>query len=359
MNILFISSRDVHDKFQGAPQCTNRNYESFCALIGKEQVGVVNLDPGIDETLKQKIKKRINILHGFYWGLSKKKIRQILKTARDYEVIFIDSSFHGIIAYYLKKWGYKGKIICHFHNAEIVLRLEKAKRNPLKLWEIGVVYFNEKKAFDYADEVVVLNKRDKNTLQKFYGKRDCQIIPISMIDVFHGAVKKDEPISDPPVFLFIGGDHYANFHGIRWFIHNVLDEVNIKLQIAGRGMEKLKKKFSGPKLEILDFVPDLSDIIKKADFIISPVFKGGGMKVKTCEALMYGKNIIGTKESFEGYEVDPSKAGSICESKKEFIHTIHSIPVNFHKKYNEYTRKCYEENYSFQATLGKFRKLLD
>ena len=28
------------------------------------------------------------------------------------------------------------------------------------------------------------------------------------------------------------------------------------------------------------------------------------MKVKTCEALMYGKNILGTTETFEGYELD-------------------------------------------------------
>ncbi len=39
------------------------------------------------------------------------------------------------------------------------------------------------------------------------------------------------------------------------------------------------------------------------DYIISPIFVGGGMKVKTCEALMYGKNIIGTSESFEGYDI--------------------------------------------------------
>ena len=30
-------------------------------------------------------------------------------------------------------------------------------------------------------------------------------------------------------------------HGLKWFINNVLESVNIKLQIIGSGMEALKK----------------------------------------------------------------------------------------------------------------------
>ena len=41
------------------------------------------------------------------------------------------------------------------------------------------------------------------------------------------------------------------------------------------------------------------------------------MKVKTCEALMFGKNIIGTKEAFEGYELDYQKVGAMCNTKEE------------------------------------------
>lgn len=38
--------------------------------------------------------------------------------------------------------------------------------------------------------------------------------------------------------------------------------------------------------------------------MVMPIFSGSGMKVKTAEALMYGKFLIGTKEAFEGYEID-------------------------------------------------------
>jgi hypothetical protein len=92
--------------------------------------------------------------------------------------------------------------------------------------------------------------------------------------------------------------------------------------------------------------------------MVSPIFKGGGMKVKTCEALMYGKNIFGTSEAFIGYEIDYDKVGALCNTKEEFIDTINNYCSTKREKFNEYSRKCFLENYSFDATLEKFEKLL-
>jgi polysaccharide biosynthesis protein PslH len=357
MKLLFISSRDVYSKLQGAPQCTNRNYRSFCELLGDRSVHVINLNSDEDKYLKFKILKWFNLLFGYYWGLSKKKILKIWEASKDSDIVFIDSSFYGIIASYLRKQNFKGKIICHFHNAEFILRFQKLRQNPLRFWELLLVFINEKKAFKNSDTIVVLNERDSDVLQKAYGQRKVFIIPISLEDVL---IKiENKAISSPPILLFFGSDHSANFHGIKWFIRNVLSNVDIKLQIAGKGMELLKNELLNSKIEVYGFVPDLSELIQNADFIISPVFRGSGMKVKICEALMYGKNIIGTTESFEGYEIDRDKVGAICNNKKEFIDTINGISSNFKHKFNEYNRQCYEEKYSFTATLVKFAELIN
>ena len=45
-------------------------------------------------------------------------------------------------------------------------------------------------------------------------------------------------------------------------------------------------------------VDDLAPYYKKAAAVIMPIFMGGGMKVKTAEALMNGKNYIWVKGSF-------------------------------------------------------------
>jgi polysaccharide biosynthesis protein PslH len=358
MKCLFISSRDVNLKSQGAPQCTNRNYLTFCELFGKENVIVFDVDEQIKGSWKLKIFKRLNILRGYYWGLSNGKINHIKQVASSCELVFIDSSLYGIVAFHLKKSNYTGKIICHFHNVEYFLRIEKAKRNPFSIWEVFVVLRNERAAIGFSDQIIALNQRDSSELAKLYGSSiSTRIIPISMLDSHPG--HSEGLISSPPTLLFFGSSHYANIHGIRWFIKNVLDKVDVKLQVVGNGMEVLRNEFEGPKLEILGFVPDLSKIIIDADIIISPVFKGSGMKVKTCEALMYGKNIIGTRESFEGYEVDPALAGAQCDTVDQFINTLNSSGLNKLSRYNAYTRKCFEEKYSFHATLRQFKEIIN
>jgi polysaccharide biosynthesis protein PslH len=116
-------------------------------------------------------------------------------------------------------------------------------------------------------------------------------------------------------------------------------------------MDALKSEFIHPKIEFLGFVPDLSSVLLNADYVLCPIFIGGGMKVKTCESLMYGKNIIATKEAFEGYEVDYTKVGVICNNKEEFINAIKHYCTIKREKFNEYSRECFLKKYSFHATL--------
>jgi len=355
MKLLFISARDVHKKLHGGFQCTNRNYLSFCELIGSSNIDVINL---VEKKypLFRSILKRVYLFFGFYFGLSPVKLKNIIKISPEYDYVFIDTSSYGVIAYYLKKNKYKGQVICFFHNIEYNIQLQRTKINPLRIWNIFIMRYNEKKACMYADKIVVLNKRDGIELQRIYGAAKINIIPISLSDTFRNNVKDFTSI--PPTFIFIGNNWFPNIHGLRWFVANVLDSVNIKLQIIGTGMDVLKEEFEHPRIEFLGFVPDLSSILSDADYVINPIFIGGGMKVKTCEALMYGKNIIGTDEAFEGYEIDEVNVGAVCNTREEFISAINNCCITRRPKFNEYNRTRFLEKYSFQATLSQFKNLL-
>ena len=316
---------------------------SFCNLLGTQNVEVRNLLSGLKNSISRKIFKRIYYLFGFSEGLSFKIVNNIIKTAREYDIVFIDTSTYGVIAYYLKKKKYNGKIICFFHNVEYAVKLQQANINPLNFFKSFLVYYNEKKACKYSDKIVVLNKRDGNKLYGLYGLKNFIVIPISLVDSYKMRVNKLTEV--PPTLLFVGNNWYANIHGLKWFVNNVLNFVDIKLQIVGSDMDKLEKDFVHPKIDFLGYVPDLSKVLSNADYVLSPIFLGGGMKVKTCESLMYGKNIIGTSEAFEGYEIDPIKVGAICRNKEEFINTIRNYCSIKREKFNEYSRQCFLEKY--------------
>lgn len=357
MKILFISTSDVQKKNNGGELCTNRNYLSFCELLGSNNVSVINLMEHIPSGLMNALKKRLNFLRGFYEGLYKEKSKELIKLAKQHDFVFINSSTHGKFAEQLIKGGYKGPIYTFFHNVELNIKKERAKKQPWKLGEIFVIKHNEKMACKYSHKLIALNQRDIIELKRIYKVSNIKLIPISLKDRFNG--KTDELTDTPATFLFTGNNWYANVHGILWFIDNVLDHVNIKLQITGHRMDVLKDKFNHPKIEFLGFVNDLDEVLYNADFILLPIFLGSGMKVKTCEALMFGKNIIGTAESFQGYQLDYEKVGALCNTKTEFIQAINRFSERKINKFNIESRNYFLQAYSYKATLKYFKNLIN
>ena len=160
--------------------------------------------------------------------------------------------------------------------------------------------------------------------------------------------------------MFLGSYFPANVEGIEWFVKNVLPKVNISMQIVGKGMEKLKEAdWMHPDIEVLSNVPDLDPLFEAADIMVLPIFKGSGMKVKTCESMMFGKNIIGTPEAWSGYELDYSKAGACCLTADEFIAAVNDFCQHPRPRFNEYSRSVYVNQYSADRMVDKFRAVLN
>lgn len=87
------------------------------------------------------------------------------------------------------------------------------------------------------------------------------------------------------------------------------------------------------------------------------------MKVKTGEALMYGKSIFGTIEAFQGYEIDYEKIGGVCNTAEEFIEKINNYirywKNNGRPKMNNYANEIFIKKYSYNFSIKKFKKLFD
>lgn len=72
---------------------------------------------------------------------------------------------------------------------------------------------------------------------------------------------------------------------------------------------------------------------------------------------MYGKNIIGSSESFEGYELDIDRLGKKCDKAEEYIDAINFFAQHPVKRYNAYARQVFLEKYSEQATESKIYRV--
>ena len=87
-----------------------------------------------------------------------------------------------------------------------------------------------------------------------------------------------------------------------------------------------------------------------------PIFYGDGQKVKTAEAMMYGKTIIATDEALEGYEIENVKGIFRCNTADEFIQTINNVSALSREEYRVSVRDKFLNEYSYATVLEKVRK---
>lgn len=359
--VLFIRYKKNNGILDGGEQVTEMHYYALSQLVGETNIETYFVhNENKKRSLGDYLKGILYFPFDYHFGLTPKRVKKLCEKAQTFDVVFIDRSVFGIIAKTLKENGYQGKIITFFHNAEAsYFDAKLSKKVPFRNIIIRSADHNDAYSFKYSDKTIVLNLRDDNNLSKRYGKHASTLIPIVFHDGLGNEKQSDELTRKKPQCLFIGSYFAPNNEGILWFAKNVFPYVNISMKVVGKGMDRLKKEEIVLRdIEVIGSVPDLSAYIKDADIMILPIFKGSGMKVKTCESLMFGKNIIGTDEAFEGYDGDFKQIGGKCNTSKEFIETIEDFIAQPRPRFNAYSRQLFLERYSETTMIERLREVL-
>ena len=363
MKILIIRYKKTRGVPEGGEQGSEKNLIVLRQIAGKENVDTYFIhDEGHKRSLWEYLQGIVYMPMGYYFGLTPKRVEEIVAKAEWYDEVFVDRSVFGIIAKRLKKIGYKGRVVAFFHNVEAVYFSAKYsnKFNPMRWLVVPCADRNDRWSCRYADKTIALSTRDDDELYRRYGRHADQLVPVAFVDGYQRETYSSHLTSEKPLCMFLGAYFPANVEGIEWFVKNVLPKVNIRMQIVGKGMEKLEgAEWMRKDIEVLSDVPDLEPLFEAADIMVLPIFKGSGMKVKTCESLMYGKNIIGTPEAWSGYELDYSKAGACCLTADEFIAAIGDFCAHPRPRFNAYSRQVFLENYSADRMVDKFRSILE
>lgn len=359
--LLFIRYRRPGGIAEGGEQVTDTNYRLLGRLLGEANITAYPVHDrlGTGRILRQAPAIALRFLQGYYYGLSPRRVREIVALARGHAAVFIDRSLFAVVAKALKESDYPGKIVTFFHNVEPVYFA--AKIGPGRPWRPVVVRCadrNDAWACRYSDVTIALNRRDADELERRYGRRPDLITPVVFRDRYVRDTYPDARTGNVPVCLFLGTYLPMNVHGITWFIRKVLPEVDIRLQIVGKGMKAMEKQVAGrPDIELFSDVPDLTPFIEQADFMLLPLFRGSGMKIKTCESLMYGKNILGTTEAFQGYELDYDRVGARCDTREAFIEALRRFSAHPVGRFNPYARQVFLEKYAEEVRLEQFRRI--
>ncbi|MCF2628930.1 glycosyltransferase family 4 protein [Fusobacterium mortiferum] len=363
--ILYVTNRLNPKNKNGAYIGAKRNYEHLKEIF-KEK---------FDEYLigeKNKFEKFIlTFVCGRLDEISKVDEEKILKKleTKKYKYIFLDGSNYGYCVEKIKRKYPYIKVITFCHDISYQLyeslyhqsltffskvKFKKYIKNALK---------NEKLTFKNSNIIITLNSRDSFMLEKVYNKKSNKEIGITF-PITNILNKEIKMYKENLKILFVGiGTFLPNIYGIEFFIKKVLPYINAELEIVGKGTETNKEKWESlnSKVKVRGTVGSLDEYYNDADAVIAPIFIGGGMKVKTAEALSYGKTIFGTTEAFEGYEVNYKKIGGMCNTAEEFIEAINKYikwwKNNNKPTFNKDSYQIFKEKYSYEASLKKFKEI--
>lgn len=348
-NYNFISTHN-----DGGRQVSYSNYKILCKIFGEENVDLCMITNDLikkenwitQPSYRNKLEQVIYTLQGRN-GYAIKTEKKILKMINEggYQYVWIDRSTMGGLC---KKIGANIKKIVFFHNVEKEYIKNKIRHeNICYLFAYRAFLKNEMDAAGYADFIVTLNRRDQNLIEKEYKRKADFLMPVSFEDEYIEESNDDSPYEEngKRILLFVGSFFGPNVEGVQWLVDHVMPKLpKCCLYIVGKGMEAKKREWTKFNVRVVGTVECLRPYYLYADAVVLPIFYGDGMKVKTAEALMFGKVIFGTTEAFEGYQIEELPEMILCNSVTEFVLQIRT----FLQRNNKVQMSIKNRNYFLQ-----------
>lgn len=172
------------------------------------------------------------------------------------------------------------------------------KKELIKAEYYSLTAKQEATALDRAD--FVLSIQDEET--EFFKK----LLPRKNILTVYTQFEYRETLSENKKnVLFFSGDSDLNRNGINFFLTKVwplvINEVKEAHLIIGGGICKgLKEHEKIENVEFAGYIDDVDEFYRRGNIAINPVYQGTGLKIKTLEAMSYGKITIVHPHSMAG-----------------------------------------------------------
>lgn len=384
MNILQICSKVPFPPKDGGSIAMNILTEGLIKCGNKVKVLAMNtpkhfikdedLDPGyrartsyesvLIDTSVRPFDAFINLFTGESYNISRFRSKEFeqrvikILSEQEFDIVHLETLWVTPYVNVIRKHS-KAKIVLRSQNVEYSLweRVAAASTNPLKKAYLNMLAGRLK---EY--ELSMLNKYDAvlpiTGIDGDSFKRSGCRIP--MLHVPFGLNANEYHVSPQPetVTLFhIGAmDWLPNIQAMEWFLENVWDKLlekhpNIELYLAGRNMPASFRGAEKRNVIVEGEVPDAKAFMNRHSIMISPLFSGGGMRIKIIEGMAMGKVVISTAIGIEGISAENGKHLLLAAKPEEFVEVISKCinDKSYCEEIGRNARKLVEERYDNKA----------
>ncbi len=374
MKILHVVAMEfLANQNNGGKQASYRNFMMLQRIFGKENVKLLIFSNETPQNLKENIRvfpKFKNIAEQVIFTMigtnqyrpgDEKQIIEAIE-AEQSDLIFYEFSIMGRL---LQRVRTPAISVLYLHNVEKMYAWNKVKHDGIHYLPAFFSYSrNERISMRHADRVITLTKRDSVLIESLYHRKADFIFPISFDDTYPSyPINKPSRIEGKSL-LFVGSLFRPNRNGIRWFVENVMPQLpDVTLFIIGHKMQEMQAELTRKNVVVIGTVDNLSAWYIHCNAVVIPIFYGDGMKVKTAEALMYGKQIFAAREALVGYDLDEVRENGVseCNTADEFISRIQVFFASQYKDatYLEGVRNLFLTRYetrAIESRMGAFLK---
>ncbi len=252
-----------------------------------------------------------SLLKNLPYSAAKYYSRNYIKTVKEllistkYDIVIIDHPQLGWLKDFL---NHTDKLITLAHNIEQEIYQDSSKnaRSFISRW----IYRREANLIKKMEDTLATTSREVWTLTQHDAKYFSTIEGAGRVRAFAlppGLAKlQDKPLSKKFDIGIIGSWAWkANIEGLQWFLQEIYPQLpaSFSIHIAGRGAEWLAGKY--PNVDYRGFVPDVQEFMAQARVIAIPILSGGGIPIKTLDAIASGSAIVATPVAIRGIDAPP------------------------------------------------------
>jgi len=264
-----------------------------------------------------------------FWSESwNSKLIQVLKD-EEFDIIQLEHVYMCLYVKTIRKHS-RAKVILRPQNVEneVWSRVLKGRVNPLKKIYLRIAT-NRLRKFEMrvaqeVDGIIAISGKDAGTFSAYAHKTPLATVPIGFDFSKISSYNTDKQFEHFPVFYHLGSmDWFPNFHGIKWFIKEVLPYVKNEypefvFRIAGKKMPQwfLKQQFNN--LIVDQEIKESLIYHEDKAVMIVPLLSAGGLRAKIVECIALGKTIISTTVGAEGIPYKNQENILIANTKEEF-----------------------------------------
>ena len=253
-----------------------------------------------------------------------KELIHKLLLAQDYDLIHLDTA--ALLP--LLPMNLNVPVVVNHHNAEhhMMRRRAQQERNWLK----KILFFDEARKIMHFDSNnlgkvshnIVCSEDDKKRIEAL----GVEATRVSIVPNSVSVPEQSQRSPDKNKLLFVGGlNWYPNKKGIEWFLRNIWPTLaaqykDLSLDIIGKYPSKtmILLVAGSERVRLHGYVEDIGLYYRNALAFISPIFDGGGTKLKVLDAMANAIPVIGNSLAFEGIDVTDQLNAFIANDSRSY-----------------------------------------